>query len=113
MDAISEFIKLSGLQQLQAIFAGKTGYTGIVKTLDLHSVSAEEGCVVFAGSPTQAVYNPLGSVHGGYAASFLTHWPGRSLKTQPTSSQNPRGWQMRRRTICNQKRCLQRSFKFF
>jgi hypothetical protein len=88
MDAISEFIKLSGLQQLQTIFAGKTGYKGIVKTLDLHSFSAEE---VFAGSSTPAVYNPLGSVHGGYAASFLTHWPGRSLKTQPTSGQNPRG----------------------
>jgi hypothetical protein len=43
MDAISEFIKLSGLQQLQTIFAGKTGYKGIVKTLDLHSVSAEDG----------------------------------------------------------------------
>jgi hypothetical protein len=43
MDAISEFIKLSGLQQLQKIFAGKTGYKGIAKTLDLHSVSAEEG----------------------------------------------------------------------
>jgi hypothetical protein len=107
MDAISDFTKLSGLQPLQAIFAGKTGYTGIVKTLDLHSVSAEEACVVFAGSPTQAVYNPLGSVHGGYAPSFLTHWPTRSLKTQPTSSQNPRGWQMRRRAICNQRRCLQ------
>ena len=78
MDATSELTKLSGLQQLQAIFAGKTGYTGIVKTLDLHYVSAEEGCVVFAGSPTQVVYNPLGSVHGGYAGSFLTHWPGRS-----------------------------------
>ena len=71
MDVISEFTKLSGLQQLQAIFAGETGYTGIVKTLDLHPVSADEGCVVFASSPTQAVYNPLGSVHGGYAATLL------------------------------------------
>ena len=64
-----------GLQQLQAIFAGKTGYAGIVKTLDLHPVSAEEGFVVFEGSPTQAVYNPLGSVHGGYAATL---WPCRA-----------------------------------
>jgi acyl-coenzyme A thioesterase PaaI-like protein len=82
IDATSEFTNLSGLQQLQAIFAGETGYTGIVKTLDLHLVSAEEGCVVFAGSPTQAVYNPLGSVHGRYTATFLTHWPGCGLKTQ-------------------------------
>ena len=71
MDVTAELTRLSGLQQLQAIFAGKTGYAGIVKTLDLHPVSAEEGFVVFEGSPTQAVYNPLGSVHGGYAASLL------------------------------------------
>ena len=71
MDATTELTGLSGLQQLQAIFAGKTGYAGIVKTLHLHPVSAEEGFVVFEGSPTQAVYNPLGSVHGGYAATLL------------------------------------------
>jgi hypothetical protein len=40
MDPISEFTKLLGFQQLQAIFAGETGYTGIVKSLDLHPVSA-------------------------------------------------------------------------
>lgn len=61
----------SGLDQLRAIFAGKTGYEGIVKTLDLRPVSAEEGFVVFEGSPTKAVYNPIGSVHGGYAATLL------------------------------------------
>jgi uncharacterized protein (TIGR00369 family) len=71
MDVISEFTKLSGLQQLQAIFAGETGYAGIVKTLDLKPFSAEEGFVVFEGSPTQAVYNPFGSVHGEYAATLL------------------------------------------
>jgi uncharacterized protein (TIGR00369 family) len=42
-----------------------------MKTLDLRPVSAEEGFVVFEGSPTQAVYNPMGSVHGGYAATLL------------------------------------------
>jgi uncharacterized protein (TIGR00369 family) len=71
MDATGQAPALSGLEQLRAIFAGKTGYEGIVKTLDLHPVSAEEGFVVFEGSPTQAVYNPMGSVHGGYTATLL------------------------------------------
>jgi uncharacterized protein (TIGR00369 family) len=71
MNATTHLATLSGLEQLQAIFAGKTGYEGIVKTLDLRPVSAEEGLVVFEGSPTNAVYNPLGSVHGGYAATLL------------------------------------------
>ena len=69
MKAPVELSALSGLDQIRAIFAGKTGYEGIVKTLNLHPVSAEEGFVVFEGSPTQGVYNPLGVVHGGYAAT--------------------------------------------
>ena len=40
MDATTELTRLSGLQQLQAIFAGKTGYAGIVKTLDRSSSAA-------------------------------------------------------------------------
>ena len=62
---------MSGLDQIRAIFAGKTGYEGMVKTLNLHPVSAEKGFVVFEGTPTRAVYNPLGVVHGGYAATLL------------------------------------------
>ena len=71
MDGPAQASPSSGLDQIRAIFAGHTGYEGIVKTLNLHPVSAEEGFVVFEGSPTQAVYNPLGVVHGGYAATLL------------------------------------------
>jgi uncharacterized protein (TIGR00369 family) len=71
MTASDAIGNLSGLEQLRAIFAGETGYEGIVKTLDLEPVSAEEGAVVFAGAPTQKVYNPMGAVHGGYAATLL------------------------------------------
>ena len=71
MNAILDMPALSGLEQLEAIFAGRTGYEGIGKTLDLHAVSVELGFVVFEGSPTKAVYNPIGSVHGGYAATLL------------------------------------------
>ena len=46
-------------------------YNSCKETLDLKPFSAEEGFVVFEGSPTRAVYNPLGSVHGGYAATLL------------------------------------------
>jgi uncharacterized protein (TIGR00369 family) len=71
MNVAADWATLSGLEQLRAIFAGQTGYEGIVRTLDLRPVSAEEGSVVFEGSPTQAVYNPIGTVHGGYAATLL------------------------------------------
>jgi uncharacterized protein (TIGR00369 family) len=71
MEARVQLAELPGLDQIRAIFAGETGYEGMVKTLDLHPVSAEEGFVVFEGAPTQSVYNPLGAVHGGYAATLL------------------------------------------
>ena len=71
MNVMADMPSLSGIEQLRAIFAGRTEYEGIVKTLDIHPVSAEEGFVVFEGSPTRAVYNPIGSVHGGYAATLL------------------------------------------
>ena len=51
MDVTAELTRLSGLQQLQAIFAGKTGYAGMVNTLDLHPVSAEEGFVCLRAQP--------------------------------------------------------------
>src|ERR1700687_1421348 len=65
------FATLAGLEQMRAIFAGQTNYQGIAKTLDFHPVAIEEGVVVFEGTPTRAVYNPIGSVHGGYAATLL------------------------------------------
>jgi len=71
MPPLADLVTLSGLEQLRAIVAGKTGYEGIIKTLGLCPVSVEEGFVVFEGSPSEAVYNPLGTVHGGYAAALL------------------------------------------
>lgn len=71
MNALAELGDLSGLEQLRAIFSGRTGYDGIAQLLQLRPVSAELGFVVFEGTPTKAVYNPIGTVHGGYAATLL------------------------------------------
>jgi uncharacterized protein (TIGR00369 family) len=71
MNAITKFPEMSGLEQLRAIFDGSAGYNGIVHTLKLKPVSAEEGLVVFEGNPDRSVYNPIGTVHGGYAATLL------------------------------------------
>jgi uncharacterized protein (TIGR00369 family) len=61
----------SGLDQLRDIFSGAAGYEGIVKTLNIRPVEFEAGRVVFEGTPNATVYNPLGTVHGGYAATLL------------------------------------------
>jgi uncharacterized protein (TIGR00369 family) len=62
--------KLNGLQQLQALIAGGRR-PPIADALDFNLVEIEEGRAVFAGTPGIHAYNPLGSVHGGYAATLL------------------------------------------
>jgi uncharacterized protein (TIGR00369 family) len=62
---------LSGLDQLRAVFAGGAEPRGIGKTMGFRLVELEEGRVVFEGQPGRHLYNPLGTVHGGYAATLL------------------------------------------
>lgn len=59
-----------GLAQLEAMIAGGLR-APIGETLGFHLVEVERGLVVFEGTPDRSVYNPLGSVHGGYAATLL------------------------------------------
>lgn len=61
---------LSGIEQLRAMIA--TGrQPPIGETLGFALVAVEEGRAVFEGNPDGRVYNPIGSVHGGYAATLL------------------------------------------
>ncbi|HEY1631553.1 MAG TPA: PaaI family thioesterase [Rhizomicrobium sp.] len=82
MNASADLSQLSGLEQIRAVFAGQTGYQGIVKTLGLTPVSAEDGAVVFEGNPGREVYNPIGAVHGGYAATMLDSAMGCAVHTK-------------------------------
>jgi uncharacterized protein (TIGR00369 family) len=62
---------LSGLEQLRAAFFGGGYKRGIGRTLDFTAVEVEPGRVVFEGRPNEDHYNPIGTVHGGYAATLL------------------------------------------
>lgn len=59
-----------GFAQLQAMLAGGLK-APIGETLGFDLVEVERGRVVFEGQPDRSVYNPLGTVHGGYAATLL------------------------------------------
>ena len=61
---------MTGLEQLQRAFAGPSR-GGIGQTMGFKAVEIEKGRVVFAGTPGKEVYNPIGTVHGGYAATLL------------------------------------------
>ena len=59
-----------GLAQLQATLAnGLKAPMG--QTLGFNLVEVERGRAVFEGKPDRSVYNPIGAVHGGYAAALL------------------------------------------
>ena len=61
---------LTGLEKLRRAFAGPSR-PGIGQTMGFRLVELEAGRVVFAGAPGREVYNPIGTVHGGYAATLL------------------------------------------
>lgn len=62
---------LSGVEQLRLAFESERNTAPIARTLGFRLVEVEEGRVVFESTPTHAVYNPIGSVHGGYIATLL------------------------------------------
>src|SRR6185436_19020042 len=54
---------------------------GIGQTLGFELTEVEEGRVGFAATPTEASYNPLGTVHGGFIATLLDSALGCAVHT--------------------------------
>lgn len=69
MSLVQDGSPLTGLQQLRALMAG--GRIGIAQTLEFDLVTVEDGLVVLTGVPGRHAYNPIGTLHGGYAATLL------------------------------------------
>jgi uncharacterized protein (TIGR00369 family) len=61
---------LSGLEELRALMAAGRR-PPIAEALDFDLVDVGEGRAVFTATPGKHAYNPIGSVHGGYAATLL------------------------------------------
>ncbi|WP_253259755.1 PaaI family thioesterase [Subtercola boreus] len=61
---------LTGIEQLKALIDAGT-QPNIGRTMNFDLIEVGEGTAVFTGTPTADVYNPIGSVHGGYAAALL------------------------------------------
>ncbi|MCC5858810.1 MAG: PaaI family thioesterase [Ectothiorhodospiraceae bacterium] len=71
----------SGLEFLQAVFSGELPHPPIGETLNFLPIRAEYGRVVFQGTPMAAHYNPIGSVHGGWAATLLDSCVGCAVQS--------------------------------
>jgi uncharacterized protein (TIGR00369 family) len=76
----------SGLEQLrQMIAAGRR--PGIAVSLDFALVEVDRGHAVFEGTPGLHAYNPIGMVHGGYAATLLDSACGCAVHASLTGAQ--------------------------
>jgi uncharacterized protein (TIGR00369 family) len=60
-----------GLAFLRAIIDGTVPNPPISELMGFHLVEAEQGRAVFEGVPEFRHYNPIGTVHGGFAATLL------------------------------------------
>lgn len=62
---------LSGLEIVRAMRDGELPAPPLVLLFGFRPLEVENGRVVFAASPDERHYNPLGTVHGGYVATLL------------------------------------------
>jgi uncharacterized protein (TIGR00369 family) len=76
----------SGLETLRSLIAAGRR-PPIAETLDFDLIEVEEGRAVFAGTPGPHAYNPLGVVHGGYAATLLDSACGCAVHASLTAQQ--------------------------
>jgi len=72
---------MAGLDYMRAIVAGELPPPPIAVTMRLRPIELEEGRVVFEGEPGEEHYNPIGVVHGGYAATLLDSALGCAVHT--------------------------------
>jgi uncharacterized protein (TIGR00369 family) len=70
---------LSGLEFFAAMASGRT--------LNFHLVGVGLGLAVFEGTPTAEFYNPLGTIHGSYAAALLDSCMGCAVHTSMKAGQ--------------------------
>jgi uncharacterized protein (TIGR00369 family) len=79
--AASTGLKLSGIEYIQSIADGTLPPPPIAQLLDFTILQADRGRATFAMEPAEWMYNPLGMVHGGIAATILDSCMGCAVHT--------------------------------
>ena len=69
--SIEELAAAPGLDLLRGIIDGRYPIPPIAELLGFHLAEVDFGRAVFRSTPEFKHYNPLGTVHGGYAATLL------------------------------------------
>ncbi len=69
--SMAEIVKISGRDYLQGIIDGQFPAPTIGRAMNFQLAEVGEGYVMFTGIPSEDYMNPIGTVHGGYAATLL------------------------------------------
>jgi uncharacterized protein (TIGR00369 family) len=72
---------LGGREFLEAIRDGRVAPPPIALLLGFAIDAVGDGEVTFTGTPDESVYNPIGTVHGGYVATLLDSALGCAVHT--------------------------------
>jgi uncharacterized protein (TIGR00369 family) len=75
------FAAMSGLDYLRHLLSDGTLAPPIGVLMDFRLTRVEHGLAVFAATPAEFHYNPLGTVHGGFAATLLDSALGCAVHT--------------------------------
>jgi len=74
-------VAMAGIDYMRAIASGDLPPPPIAVLLNMRPVELDVGRAVFEGSPGEEHYNPIGVVHGGYAATLLDSALGCAVHT--------------------------------
>ena len=72
---------LAGIDLLRAMIDGRLPKPPIADLIDASLIAVGEGTATFALEPAEWMYNPIGSVHGGIAATLLDSCMGCAVHT--------------------------------
>jgi uncharacterized protein (TIGR00369 family) len=72
---------LSGVQYMTAIAEGTIPPPPIAQLMGFSLIEVERGRAVFAFEPAEWMYNPIGTIHGGVAATLLDSCMGCAVHT--------------------------------
>jgi uncharacterized protein (TIGR00369 family) len=78
---LEQVAALSGLELMQAMLNGEVPSAPIAQTLDFLLIAVGKGRAVFQGTPGPQLFNPLGTVHGGWFATLLDSALGCAVHT--------------------------------
>ena len=72
---------MTGMEYMRAVVEAKVPPPPIAVVMRMRPIEIGEGRAVFEGTPGEEHYNPIGVVHGGYAATLLDSALGCAVHT--------------------------------